>query len=194
MILAGGSGRRLGVVDKPALIIHGESLLARALAAVEGALTVVVGPLRELGPGIRQTRESPAGGGPAAGLVAGLRVLANEDPDPNDLVVVLAADLPGIDQQVVATLGRALTSPGLTGAALTDPSGRLQYLAGIWRWAPLMAAASSRESWHNGRLSDLLGPLIATVVAADRCATADIDTPEDLQQWSASESNPHIRS
>ena len=193
MILAGGSGRRLGTVDKPALIVNGETLLARALAAVEPALTVVVGPVRELDPDIRQTRESPAGGGPAAGLVAGLRALTTEDPRLDDLVVVLAADLPGISRDAVAALAGAMTGRDLTGAVLADPAGRPQYLAGIWRWGPLLAAAASRESWHNGRLSDLLGPLIATVVAAGRDTTADIDTPQDLQRWSASASNPHIR-
>jgi len=52
VILAGGRGRRLGGVDKPALRIGEHSLLDIAIDAVSGAVNrpiiVVVGPSREL--------------------------------------------------------------------------------------------------------------------------------------------------
>ncbi|SDP40285.1 Molybdopterin-guanine dinucleotide biosynthesis protein A [Nakamurella panacisegetis] len=186
VILAGGSGRRLGDVDKPGLLVAGSTLLDTAIRAVAPALTVVVGPPRELPPGVRQTRESPAGGGPAAGLVAGLAALADALPAPDDLVAVLAADLPGISAEAIDELTGAMRTADRTGVVLADPDGRQQYLAGIWRWSALRAAAGSRESWHNGRLSDLLGPLIAGVVNANRTTTADIDTPDDLRRWGGS--------
>lgn len=186
IILAGGSGRRLGDVDKPDLIIDGCTLVSTALTAVAGAHTVVVGPTRDLDPAIRQTREHPIGGGPAAGLVAGLRTLTDDIPAGNDLVAVLAADLPGITGAAVQALCVAVRERNASGAVLTDPDGRRQYLAGVWQWEPLLAAANARDTWHDGRLSDLLGPLIDTVVEADRMTTADIDTPDDLLRWSKS--------
>ena len=186
MILAGGSGRRLGHVDKPALVVGGVTLLARAMSAVAPARTLVVGPPRDLPGGVRQVREDPPGGGPAAALVAGLTVLALDSPNGDTLIAVLAADLPGISATAVATLCAAVRDQDLAGAVLTDPDGRRQYLAGVWRWGPLSIAANGRDSWHGGRLSDLLGPLIDTVVAADRSTTADIDTPADLRHWTKS--------
>ena len=52
IVLAGGAGRRLGGADKAALDVGGRTLLERALAAVSGVPTVVVGPARPLPPGV----------------------------------------------------------------------------------------------------------------------------------------------
>ena len=199
MVLAGGSGRRLGSVDKPALLVAGRaSLLDIALAAVAPARIVVVGPPRQLPSGVLQTVENPPGGGPAAGLVAGLTALgllglqdsvrasdqgSDEQADASGLVVVLAADLPGIRAWHVRTLTAALVAAGADGAVLTDPAGRPQYLAGVWRSAALARAASARNSWQGGRVSDLLGPLIGVRVPGDRPTTADVDTTADLLEW-----------
>ncbi len=196
VVLAGGSGRRLGRLDKPGLLHHGRRLVDIALAAVEPALTVVVGPDRVLPFGILQTWEDPPGGGPAAGLLAGLGALREHlglaRPGPDDLVVVLASDLPGIDRPAVAALSAAVTRNGLDGAVLSDPDGRLQYLAGVWRWCALLDSAARRASWHDGRLSDLLGPLIGATVPVDEASSADVDRPDDLVRWqlAAPESPP----
>jgi molybdenum cofactor guanylyltransferase len=76
VILAGGAGRRLGGVRKPALPVGGSPMVARVLAAVvHASIRVVVGPppLRPLLPaGVHLTQEEPPGGGPVAGLAAGL--------------------------------------------------------------------------------------------------------------------------
>jgi pyruvate,water dikinase len=187
-VLAGGSGHRLGSVDKPGLIVGGQSLLARALRAVVPALTVVVGPERDLPAGVLRTNEEPPHGGPAAGLVAGLALLAEEGAlsDRSDLIAVLAADLPGIDPAAVRSLALALHRERVDGAVLIDPGGRDQYLAGVWRVGALLAATRSRASWRGGRLSDLLGPLVGARVPADRAVAADIDTTADLLEWKAS--------
>lgn len=202
VILAGGSGRRLGLVDKPGLLLHGRRLVDIALAAVAPALTVVVGPDRELPPGTLQVLENPPGGGPAAALVAGLRALAEhrapadrEDvsgPGTRDLVVALASDLPGIDRAAVRALADAVVREGLDGAVLCDPDGRRQYLAGVWRWSALLGSVALRPSWHDARLSDLLAPLIGATVPVDVGVGADVDRPEDLIRWklTAPESQP----
>jgi molybdopterin-guanine dinucleotide biosynthesis protein A len=187
LVLAGGSGRRLGSVDKPGLIVAGQSLLARALRAVAPALTVVVGPQRDLPPGVLGITEDPPHGGPAAGLAAGLALLARDHPvrGGTDLVAVLAADLPGIDPPAVRSLAVAVLRDEVDGAVLIDPGGRDQYLAGVWRVGALLAATRSRASWHGGRLSDLLGPLVGARVPAGWSVAADIDTTADLLQWGA---------
>lgn len=184
-MLAGGSARRLGGLDKPTLSVGGRTLLDVALAAVSPARTVVVGRPRDLGSEVLQGREDPPGGGPAAALVAGLQALtaAYEDVNPADLVAVLAADLPGIDAGAVGSLAAAVRRSGTAGAVLTDPDGRSQYLAGVWRILPLLDAAGARTSWQGGRLSDLLGPLIGVRVPADRATCADVDTTVDLLEW-----------
>jgi molybdopterin-guanine dinucleotide biosynthesis protein A len=190
-VLAGGAGRRLGQVDKPALLVGGRSLLAVALSAVAPALTVVVGPHRELPPDVLQTREQPPGGGPAAAVVAGLEVLTRTSRfAPSDMVAVLAADLPGIDAIAVDSLAAALLGGPADGAVLVDPDGHRQYLAGVWRVQALLAAANSRASWHGGRVSDLLGPSIGVLVPADRSTAADVDTTADLLEWGVTRPHP----
>ena len=187
IVLAGGSGRRLGLVDKPALLVRGRTLLSLALDAVAPALTVVVGPPRELPSDVLQTREDPPQGGPAAALVAGLATLlaAGVTDDERDLVTVLAADLPGIGATAVEQLAVVVRGDRLSGALLVDPAGRDQYLAGVWRLGPLRAAAGARDSWHGGRVSDLLGPLVGVRIPVDRFTAADIDTTSDLLEWGA---------
>ena len=187
VVLAGGSGRRLGMVDKPALRLGSESLLDIALAAVAPARTVVVGPRRKLHADVLQTREEPPGGGPAAAVVAGVEFLAalagSDQQARTALVVLLAADLPGIDADSVDLLTAAVVERRLPGAVLLDPTGRSQYLAGVWAFPELLERCRSRPSWHGGRLSDLLTPLIGARLPVDRRASADLDTTADLLEW-----------
>jgi molybdopterin-guanine dinucleotide biosynthesis protein A len=76
VILAGGSGRRLGGVDKGALVVAGLPLLDRVLLASAAARrTVVVGEPRPTVRSVVWTREDPPGGGPLAGLAAGMAEL-----------------------------------------------------------------------------------------------------------------------
>ncbi len=187
IVLAGGSGRRLGLVDKPELTVRGRSLLSLALDAVAPALTVVVGPPRDLPEEVLQVTEDPAHGGPAAALAAGLAALvtAPAEPGGSDLVAVLAADLPGIDAAAVRMLTAAVLEQQVDGAVLVDPAGRDQYLAGVWRADALLAAVARRHTWHCARLADLLAPLVGARVPADSATAADIDTTADLLKWDA---------
>jgi molybdopterin-guanine dinucleotide biosynthesis protein A len=199
VILAGGRGRRLGGTDKPALLVGGRSLLAAALAAAADGPIVVVGPERDLPPGVRSAIERPVGGGPAAALAAGFRALP--PLGPGALVAVLAADLPGITASTLARLRAALlTGPvvagadgvggsgavgesGAAGAVLVDPTGHRQQLIGVWRQAALSAALARRRSWHNISVRELLSGLPVIEVPAAGGETDDIDTPDDLRRW-----------
>ena len=76
IILAGGAGRRLGGRDKSALTVAGRPLLSRVLQAVIRARRVVVVGQVEVPDGVGQVSEDPPGGGPVAGIAAGLAELA----------------------------------------------------------------------------------------------------------------------
>jgi len=194
IVLAGGSGRRLGSVDKPALKRGGVSLLDIALAAVAPALTVVVGPARDLPAQVLQTREQPPAGGPCAAIAAGVSRLAETvaaQRCAESFVTILAADLPGIDAAAIQAMAAAASRARAHGAVLVDPDGRDQYLCGVWRFLALTAAVRARPSWHGGRVADLLRPLIGVRVPADATRTADVDTPADLRRWGIDPPGPH---
>ena len=113
VVLSGGTGARLGGADKAALEVGGRTLLVRALEAVAGAEEiVVVGPtvgiVDPAAAAVRFVVEDPPGGGPAAGLLAGLAALAPGSP----LVVVLAVDMPYVGPATVARLLDALAADG----------------------------------------------------------------------------------
>lgn len=184
VVLAGGAGRRMGGTDKPTVPVSGRRLVDLAVGSVRGAgRVVVVGPLRPLPAGTWWARESPPGGGPVAGLCAGLaRVRA-------PWVAVLAADLPFLTPAVLTLLRTA--ARGGAGAVLTDPAGRDQLLVGVWRTAALRAAAGTAPAGGRPLRSLLLALRPARVRLPAVSGTAppwwDCDTAEDLrraQQWS----------
>ncbi len=183
VVLAGGRGRRLGGVDKPALRLGERSLLDVALDAVTGAPAVVVGPERPVPAWVTVVREDPPGGGPAAALVAGLVALPALPPDA--LVVVLAADLPAIDAGTVRRLCGHVTGD-VTGAVLVDDRGRRQWLVGAWRHHALAQAAGRRSDWHDRPVRELLAPADPIEVTGHEAATADVDTPDDWARWRSS--------
>ncbi|MFD3688320.1 molybdenum cofactor guanylyltransferase [Nocardiopsis sp. NPDC058631] len=180
VILAGGGGRRMGGVDKPGLAVAGRTLLERVAdavrahgAAAEGTeadtRVVVVGPHRE-SPRALYVREDPPGAGPVPALRAGLPHVRS------DWFALLAADLPHLAPGHLAALAEA-PAPGDTGAVFVDPSGREQWLTGVWRTDAVRDALAE----YTGRsLYGLLGPLAPRLVPADDLAAADCDTPEDL--------------
>jgi len=129
VVLSGGSATRLDGADKATLEHHGRSLLEHALdALVEASEVVVVGPAMPTSRPVTFTRESPPGGGPLAGLTAGVAALAGSP----DLVVVLAVDMPRVTAGTVARLVRAAGDSDADGAWLVDDTGRRQ-LAGAVR-------------------------------------------------------------
>jgi molybdopterin-guanine dinucleotide biosynthesis protein A len=181
VILAGGAGRRLGGVDKPALMVGGRSLLDRVLDAVSGPV-VVVGPRRETARPVSWVREDPPGGGPVAALAAALPLVDAAT------VAVLAADLPFMTAEALQLLETSLSdsgSDGADGALLVDPSGRDQLLAGVWRTSALRRALAAAGPPEGLPLRVVLANLTVVRVpapAAVRPAWQDCDTPEDLRR------------
>lgn len=179
VVLAGGESRRFGS-DKLAAELDEQTLLDHTLAALPDAFTViVVGPQRVTQRPVVFTREQPPGGGPAAGLVAGLHTALEHDPD---VIVVLPGDAPAA--------GRGM--PALVAALADHPA--VVAVDGVGQWQPLQLALRPDAARH---LVELAGPdgaagrsarrLIAGLdpalvdLAADR--VFDVDTPDQLLVW-----------
>jgi molybdopterin-guanine dinucleotide biosynthesis protein A len=176
LVLAGGAARRLGGVDKPALLVGQSTLLDRVIAAVPDARrVVVVGPERPTSGAVTWTREEPPGGGPVAALAAGLQLV--DAP----VVAVLAGDLPFLTASTIALLLASLRDRG--GALVVDESGRDQLLLGVWRTASLRAALPKEPA--GARLGAVLAPLAPARVplpppVGTPPAWFDCDTGDDL--------------
>ena len=178
IVLAGGSARRLGGVDKPLLTVEGSALLVRVLAAVPQARpAIVVGPpaLRRVLPGdVHLVQEDPPGGGPVAAIRAGVALL----PITIDTVAVLAGDLPFVTASVLSRLTDALAGKDV--ALLTDADGRRQFLLGVWRTRALRAALSKAAS---GAVRDVVSQVrVVDVPPGKGQPWFDCDTPEDLEE------------
>ncbi|MHB1594519.1 MAG: molybdenum cofactor guanylyltransferase [Streptosporangiaceae bacterium] len=194
ILLAGGRARRMGGIDKPALLVGGRTLAARAaLAAVRAGAgqVIVVGPDRDglraeidaamarpgdLAPAIRFACEDPPGAGPVPALRAGLALVT----EPR--ILLLAADLPFLRQSDLRALLAATADGNGDGAALTDDEHRVQWLTSCWRTGPLRAAL---EAYRGDSLRGLLDPLRPVLIPAEAVAGAppswlDCDTPEDV--------------
>jgi molybdopterin molybdotransferase len=167
VVLAGGASTRLRV-DKPEQRVGGRRLLDIALAAVADAdIVVVVGPPREVPPGVTVVCEDPPGRGPVAAVAAGFAALPAGPAD----IVVLPADLPQITPVTVRALTAARGDAPVVIAA--DDDGHRQYLTAVWDSAALAAALTAYPS----RIRDLLpgDAVICRVAGVD-----DVDTPEQL--------------
>lgn len=192
VVLAGGTGRRLGGALKPQVEVLGRRLLDHVLDATAGASRiVVVAPDTVPVPGgVTRTLEDPPHGGPVAGITAGLRALGPGAP----LVLLLACDLPGAATAVprlLAGAGPLLAPAGAAGeradgVVLRDSDGREQWLLGLYRRTALEAAAASLAAGRGLRgapVRDLMRPLGLAALAAEGCEVRDIDTWADHAEY-----------
>jgi molybdopterin-guanine dinucleotide biosynthesis protein A len=177
IVLAGGEARRLGGADKPALLVAGRPLLDHVLAGCAGARRrIVVGPRRVCAYDVLWCREDPPGGGPVAGIAAGLAHAEEE------LVVVLAADMPFVGTAVPALVAAVA---GHEGAVLVDATGRDQPLAGAYRRAALAARLAACASAGGGRgvpMYRLVAGLDLARVPDSGEAGTDCDTWADVDR------------
>jgi len=183
IVLSGGEAVRLGGADKASIEVGGRTLLEHAIAAlVDAAEIVVVGAEVPTSRPVTFTREDPAGGGPAAGLLAGLGRFVRTP----QLVVVLAVDMPLVSAETVRRLVDAAHDDGAAddGAVLVDPGGRVQYLCAAYSVDALERAwrATGRDSAHGLPMRRLVDELDLTEVAGAGAETRDLDTWEDLAE------------
>ncbi len=198
IILSGGRGSRLGGVDKGALVVAGRPLIDTAIDAVRHAgRVVVVGecPPRER---VLVTRESPAHGGPVAGVVAGVEALRGEGAR-SAWTMLLACDLPRAQPAVELLLRSAAHGVDaqadhphealaqVDGWCLADPAppagegiGHLQWLIGLYRTEALDRAVAEVGAGTDVSMGRLLRPLHLRGIPAPAELVADIDTPADL--------------
>lgn len=172
VVLTGGTASRMGGTDKAALTRRGRRLLDLALEAVAGASeTVVVGPDSPTSRPVAFAREEPPGGGPLAGLSAGVAALSGDAAS----VVVLAVDMPHVTG---ATIGRLLDAArGRPGAWLVDGDGRRQ-LAGVVRRDLVLPPGEAAGL----PMRVLMGHPDCVDVAADGPEGADVDTWDDASR------------
>lgn len=174
VVLAGGRAVRMGGADKASLEVGGSSLLEHVLAALADVDdVVVVGDPVPTGRPVTFTREDPVGGGPAAGLLAGLRGLVR----PPTWVLVLAVDLPLLTGDTVQRLTAAVRDDG---AVLVDHGGRLQYLCAVYSVAALDRVRPSYEEEHGLAMRTLVAQMRLAEVPAVGEEARDLDTWEDL--------------
>lgn len=177
---------------KPALVIGGRPIIVRVLEAAAGHRVVVVGDADAVPAGVQVVREQPAGGGPVAGIAAGLAALqpiagVAGGPRGPQLVAVLAGDLPFLTGPALTELFVALDSgpvdvPRPDVAVAVDLAGRTNWLCAVWRVDVLRARLAD--------LGDLVGVSVRRLAAGLRLVhvldesgwSSDVDTPEDLDE------------
>jgi molybdopterin-guanine dinucleotide biosynthesis protein A len=176
VVLTGGQAARLGGADKASIELGGRTLLEHSLAALtDVAEVVVVGAEVPTTRPVTFTREEPADGGPAAGLLAGLRCFAHQPR----WVVVLAVDTPLVTPD---TVRRLLGAARDDGAVLVDETGRKQYLCAAYSVGALDRVRPSYEQEHGLAMRALVADLALEQVPAVGAETRDVDTWDDLAE------------
>ena len=176
VLLAGGRGSRLGGVDKGALRLDGSTLVERALDALQGVPTVVVGD-RGAWADARQdvlvVREEPPLSGPAAAVLTGIAALPAADE-----VLLLAVDVVRLPAAVPVLLA---AERGPAGVVAVDRDGRDQWLLGRYDGAALRAAAQHLGDPAGASLRSLLAGLDLARLPLPASLTGDVDTLADAR-------------
>lgn len=177
IVLTGGSAVRFQGADKASIEVAGATLLEHVVGAlVDVPEVVVVGDQVLTSRPVTFLREDPPGGGPAAGLLAGLQGF----PRTPRLVIVLAVDMPMVTTGTVARLLAACV--GHDGALLVDSDGRQQYLCAAYRTEALLSAAPPHEEQRGLAVRSLVGGLELVLVPALSWEGRDVDTWDDLTE------------
>lgn len=172
MILAGGTGSRLGGRDKALLKLEGRTLLDRVLRATSGARrTVVVGPERATSRPVLWCREDPPGSGPAAALDEGLRHVKA------DVVVVVAVDYALVTSKLVASLLDPLEDAD--GVVPIDLDGHQQPLLAVYRSDALRRGLASLPATEDAAVLRALRDLDLKHVRMGR-ELSDVDDHDQL--------------
>ena len=185
VVLCGGTSNRLGGVDKTRESLAGTTVMDHLLGGLPSGWPVLcVGEQRATIRSVQWCRESPAGGGPVAGIAAALdhfdRVEGLDAANPgNAICVVVGGDMP-FAAPAVPTLVNALNAqPALDAVLATDPGGRTQPLLAAYRSGALRAALPREPG--GARLMSVIGELVIGTVACEAQTTLDVDTPESLE-------------
>ena len=183
VVLAGGTSRRFGS-DKLAAPFDGATVLDATLRSLPPDWpVVVVGDRRPCSREVSWTREHPPGGGPLAGVAAGVSMVVT------DLVAVVAGDMPYAGHAVVDLVTTLRTAPPEVGAVVAvDPTARVNPLLAAYRTAAMRSVLPHEPGGLPARrLLDVAH--VEVVVAA--AAARGVDTPADLQDLQGRRTDPH---
>lgn len=177
IILAGGTGRRLGGVSKPDFRINGTRLIDILLAELDalgfaGQIVVVGPPELDLPTHVSRVLEDPPLGGPLAGIVAGVAAL--EGTDPSALVLLATCDAPLAPRLVPALVSNIDDAEGAV-PVTADDEGWAQYLHGVYHLGSLRRVPDARN--HSIRRGFRSMDVRSVVDVEDFCQ--DVDTPDD---------------
>ena len=173
LVVAGGASSRYGA-DKLAEPLGATTVLGHLVHALPADWTVVVvGDRRPLGRDVTWVRDDPPGGGPLAGIAAGVGAVST------DRLVVVGGDMPLAAPAAVAleqALDRAPYDVAAVAAALGD--GRAQPLLVAWRTAALRAALPTDP--RNGRVRAVVDAVPHLLLDVGEDPLLDVDTPAAL--------------
>lgn len=175
-MLAGGTSRRFGSDKLAALLSDGVSVIDHCLLGMPPAWDlVVVGPSRvvpsSLVARVRFVRESPVGGGPLAGVAAGLALVGG------DVLCVAPGDAPRAGSVLPLLVAALEADSTVEAAVLSDGEGQANPLLAAYRVKALRDAMPSSPA--NLPARTLLS--LPHVLVRPEFDVVDIDTPEDLE-------------
>jgi molybdopterin-guanine dinucleotide biosynthesis protein A len=181
IILAGGKGSRLGGFPKGRIVFDELSLLDRAVQAVAAASSRVVVGNDYVGgrDEVVGVHEFPRWGGPAAAIAAGLSALPR---DSAPVAVILAADLPHVDQ-ALPLVTESVDADGMwDGWIAMDGEARAQPLLAAYRRDALArrcATLQAEGGLDGASMRQLLRGLRLRPVVVPTEFCRDVDTAAD---------------
>ncbi len=175
IVLCGGASRRMGGVDKTRSLLGASTVLDRLLNTMPTCWDVVcVGEERSTTRAVRWRRESPPGGGPVAGIAAGLLAV------DSSVCVVVGGDMPFAATTLTLCYLTLEASPDDDGVLGVSPDGRTQPLLAAYRTAALRRAMPAVT--RGARLMSLLDAMELGKVTCGTEAALDVDNPEALER------------
>ena len=192
VVLAGGTGRRLGGAVKPDVVARGARLLDHVLAGLEqlrdrglplGHVCVVAPAAVDLPTGVLRALEDPPLGGPVAGIAAGLEHLGRCRP-VTGLIAVLTCDAPS-SWRALPVLIEALhqNEPEVNGVCARDGD-HVQYLLGLYHRRALAAAvAPGGTPLRDTAVRRALGRLRVAALPVPHGVVRDLDTWAEVRAW-----------
>ena len=176
IVLSGGTSSRFGADKSQAMLGH-QQLIHHILTGIPKEFEIIIVGADPLftPASYRCVQESPAGGGPVAGIAAALELCESE------IVGVLATDMPFAGAHMIHLLS-AMTSYD-DAIMFVDSKGFKQPLAALYRREALENALSTIGNSHGASMRTLISHLKIHEVQMSpeiEKAMIDIDTPHDL--------------
>ena len=180
-ILAGGMGQRLGGVDKAFITLHGQTLLARTLAALGDGYAQVLVSHNRADPRVAQSGACAVADlradfpGPLAGIEALLHAASSR------WLLTVPVDLREIPPMLPEGLLQArLSAAGDDGIVVADADG-LQPLVALWPVAEARIAATRALNAGEHAVHQLIESLRFAIYDVSPRRLGNLNTPADFE-------------